>query len=143
MSANMELAKQRGISQENIEAIDTLHEMLERLIASYTLEIPYEEARDLVRLAEVTLQYLWGFPQDDLYHTWYKRLNQRHMQLTWIGRTFRDMDSGTQRTIRDRHDVRERGIFGIGMGFIDFGVVGGYHRIVGNLVEIAHLKEIE
>jgi len=133
---NMELAKQRGISQENIEAINALHTLLERLIQSYTLDVPYQEARDLVRSVEFTLQKLWGFPQDDLYHTWYKRLNQRYMELTWIGRTFKDMDSGTQRTIRERHDVRERGLFGVGTGAIDFGVAGGYHRVLGNLKEI-------
>lgn len=136
MTANLELAKQRGISQENIEAINSLHELLERLISCYTLEVDYQEALDLVRSTEFTLQRLWGFSEDSLYHTWYKKLNQRHMQLTWIGRTFRDMDSGTQRTILERHGVRERGIFGVGMGFIDFGVAGGYHRIVGNLKEI-------
>lgn len=133
---NMELAKQRNISQENIEAINTMHELLEKLIQSYTLDVPYQEARDLVRSVEFSLQRLWEFPQDELYHTWYKRLNQRHMELTWIGRTFKDMDSGTQRTIRERHDVRERGLFGVGMGAIDFGVAGGYHRILGNLVEV-------
>ncbi len=133
---NMELAKQRGISQENIEAINALHELLEKLISSYTLDVPYQEARDLVRSVEFTLQRLWEFPQDELYHTWYKRLNQRHMELTWIGRTFKDMDSGTQRTIRERHDVRERGLFAVGMGAIDFGVAGGYHRVLGNLKEI-------
>ncbi len=134
---NMELAKQRGISQENIEAINALNILLERLIKSYTLDVPYHEARDLVRSVEFTLQRLWEFPQDELYHTWYKLLNQRHMELTWIGRTFKDMDSGTQRTIRERHDVRERGLFGVGMGAIDFGVAGGYHRILGNLVEVS------
>lgn len=136
MTANLELAKQRDISQENIEAINILHELLERLISSYTLEVDYQEARDLVRSTEFTLQRLWGFSEDSLYHTWYKKLNQRHMELTWIGRTFKDMDSGTQRTIRDRHDVRERTIFYVGMGFIDFGVANGYHRTVGNIVEI-------
>jgi hypothetical protein len=136
LTANRQLAAQRNISQENIEAIDALHEMLEKLIASYTLEIPYEEARDLVRSVEFALQKLWDFPQDEMYHTWYKRLNQRHIELTWIGRTFKDMDSGTQRTIRERHDVRERGLFGVGMGAIDFGVANGYSRIIGNLVEI-------
>lgn len=136
MTANLELAKQRGISQENIEAINSLHQLLERLISSYTLEADYQEARDLVRSTEFTLQRLWGFSEDSLYHTWYKKLNQRHLELTWVGRTFRDMDSGTQRTIRDRHDVRERTIFYVGMGFIDLGVANGYHRIVGNIVEI-------
>lgn len=136
MTANLELAKHRGISQENIEAINNLHELLERLISSYTLKVDYQEARDLVRSVEFTLQRLWGFSDDSLYHTWYKKLNQRHLELTWIGRTFKDMDSGTQRTIRERHDIRERTIFYVGMGFIDFGVAGGYHRIVGNIVEI-------
>lgn len=136
MTINLELAKQRGISQKNIEAIKSLHELLERLIGSYTLEVDYQEARDLVRSTEFMLQRLWGFSEDSLYHTWYKKLNQRHMELTWVGRTFKDMDSGTQRTIQERHDIRERGTFGVGMGLIDFGVANGYHRIVGNLVEI-------
>lgn len=133
---NMELAKQRGISQENIEAINALHVLLEKLISSYTLEVPYSEAHELVTSVEFTLQKLWGFPQDELRHTWHKRLNQRYMELTWIGRTFKDMDSGTQRTIRERHDVRERGLFEVGRGAIDFGVAGGYHRVLGNLKEV-------
>ena len=70
MSANRDLAKARNISRENIVAIDALHEMLEKLIASYTLEIPYEEARDLVRSANMTLSNLWGFTYDERYDQW-------------------------------------------------------------------------
>ena len=137
MTCNRELAKARNISQENIEAIDALHEMLEKFIASYTLEVPYEEARDLVRSAEFTLQKLWDFPQDECYHTWYKRLNQRWMELRWLGKTYRCAKTGVTFTVTKPY-VYEKNFIGIGICGLDLGVAGGYNRIIGNLKEITH-----
>jgi len=134
MTANLELAKQRGISEENIEAINALHELLERLISSYTLDVPYQEARDLVRSANLTLSNLWGFTYDERFDQWTPRFEKGHMELVWAGRTFRCEDTGTVRTIEVK-DVGVCRLWGCGNGMIDFGR-NGYHRIVGNLKEI-------
>ena len=135
MSANMELAKQRGISQENIEAINSLHELLERLISCYTLEVDYQEARDLVRSANKTLSDLWGFTYDERFDQWTLRFEKRHMELVWADRTFRCEDTGTVRTI-EAEDVGVCRLWGCGNGCIDFGRPMSYSRIIGNLVEI-------
>lgn len=132
---NIELAKQRGISQENIEAINSLQELLEKLISSYTLEVDYTEARDLVRSAELTLQRLWEFPEDERYHSWVDMLADKHLELVWAGRTFECQSTGERRTLT-KHDTHERNFIAIGACNIDFGVAGGYHRILGNLKEI-------
>lgn len=136
---NMELAKQRNISQENIEAINALHTLLERLIQSYTLDVPYQEARDLVRSANMTLSNLWGFTYDERYDQWTPRFEKRHMELIWAGRTFRCEDTGTVRTIEAK-DVGVCRLWGCGNGMIDFGRIGEYHRVIGNLVEVFPVK---
>lgn len=135
MSANRDLAKARNISQENIEAIDALHEMLEKLIDSYTLEIPYEEARDLVRSVEFTLQKLWNFSIDERYHTWYKRLEYRYLELKYAGKTFKCTETGEIVTI-DESVCYPRSFCVIGKSALDMGVPGGYSRIIGSLEEI-------
>ena len=143
MSANRTLAKQCGLSEQAIEYIDQLHDLLEKLIASYTLDVDYHEALELVESVEFDLQRLWKFSEDRRYHTWRNKLARRWMELTWVGRTFVCTISGVERTI-EKEDVKERGLFGVGkQGFIDFGVGGGYHRIVGNITEVTkeNLKE--
>lgn len=135
MSANMQLAEQRGISQGNIDEINKLHELLERLIALYTLEVDYEEARDLVRSANKTLSDLWGFTYDERFDQWTPRFEQRHMQLVWVGRTFRCKETGAVRTIEAK-DVGVCRLWGCGKGLIDFGRPMVYSRSIGNLVEI-------
>lgn len=132
---NMELAKQRGISQENIEAINSLHELLEKLISSYTLEVAYTEARDLVRSANMTLSSLWGFTYDERFDQWTPRFSQRWMELTWLGRVFECQETGDVQKI-ELDDVYECNLWPCGNGGIDLGRAGGYHRILGNLKEI-------
>ncbi len=135
MTCNRQLAAQRNISQENIEAIDALHDLLEKLITSYTLEIPYEEARDLVRSVEFTLQKLWGFSIDERYHTWYKQLEYRYLEFKYAGKTFKCTETGEIVTI-DKSVCYPRSFCVIGKSALDMGVPGGYRRIIGNLVEI-------
>lgn len=135
MTANLELAKQRNISQENIEAINALHGLLERLIACYTLAVPYQEARDLVRSANMTLSNLWGFTYDERFDIWSTRFNRRWLELTFAGRTFECSITGEKRTIKPE-DCYECSFVPIGNSFLDMGVAGGYHRVLGNLKEI-------
>ena len=135
MAANHDLAKARNISQENIEAIDALHNLLERLIASYTLEIPYEEARDLVCSANMMLSNLWGFTYDERLDVWTRRFNKRWLELTFAGRTFECRDTGEQRTIT-AEDCYECAFIPIGHSWLDVGRAGSYHRISSDLLEV-------
>lgn len=143
MSANRTLAKQRGLSEQAIQYIGQLHDLLEKLIASYTLDVDYHEALELVESVEFDLQRLWQFSEDRRYHTWRHKLAQRWMELTWVGRTFYCQSSYKLYTFT-KWDIQERKLVPIGVsGFIDLGVAGGYHRIVGNIVEVTkeNLKE--
>lgn len=132
---NMELAKQRGISQENIEDINALHSLLDKLISSYTLDVDYREARDLVMSAENQLQKLWDFPVNENYHSWYLKLNKRWMELTWLGRVFQCQETGVVKQI-ELDDVYECNMWVCGNGAIDLGRAGSYNRVLGNLKEI-------
>lgn len=81
MSANMELVKQRGISDENVERINTIHEALFNLIDAYTLECDYKATCELITQADYGLQFLWGFSHDSRFHTWVGRLAAKHLRL--------------------------------------------------------------
>lgn len=135
MTANRPLAKQRGLSEQAIQYIDQLHDLLEKLIASYTLDVDYHEALELVESVEFDLQRLWQFSEDLLYHTWRHKLAERWMCLTWANRVFRCNETGIIREVNPC-DISERCLLRVGDGCIDLGVAGGYRRIVGNITEV-------
>lgn len=139
MTVNRELVKQRNISPEKVEMIDKMHSLLEKLISSYTLEIPYEEAKELVHSAEFSLQELWGFPRDIRYHTWIEKLAQQWMNLRWAGRIYRCDETGKE-VVLTYNKVYERNYIKIGNGAIDLGVADGYYRIIGNIREVTFAK---
>ena len=141
MTANRTLAKQRGLSEQAIQYIDQLHDLLEKLIASYTLDVDYQEALELVESVEFDLQRLWKFSEDRRYHTWRRKLAQRWMDLTWAHRAFRCNETGITRKL-NLGDISERCLLRVGDGFIDLGVAGGYHRIVGNITEITNMEKV-
>lgn len=141
MTANRTLAKQRGLSEQAIQYIDQLHDLLEKLVASYTLDVDYHEALKLVESVEFDLQRLWQFSEDRRYHTWRNKLAQRWMDLTWVGRTFRCNETGVIKVI-DRLVVIERCLIQVGDGILDLGVAGGYHRIVGNITEMTNMEKV-
>ena len=136
MTANREIAKQRNISTENVEMIDKLHDLLEKLLDSYSLEIPYEEAKEIVHSAEESLQVLWNFPVDRSRHTWIDKLNQKYLELCFVGRTFEETTTGIQYTIQPE-DVYECALIRIGeSAYVDVGRAGFYSRFGGNIEEI-------
>lgn len=135
MSANLDLVKERNISDENVERINAIHEGLEQLIDTYSLECDYDSTIELIRQAEYALQDLWGFNLDTLYHTWVNVFNQKHFKLQWVGRTFQCVETGAVRTIPE--DIYQRQIITIsGNSAIDLGVANGYSRTIGNLTEV-------
>lgn len=137
MAVNMVLANRLGISQENIEKINAIHEDITALVDSYEIESQeiYTSTRQQITRFEFMLQELWGFSQDSRYHTHVQRLADKHLQLEWVGRAFQCVKTRKVKTI-EKEDVSERGTWGVGECFIDFGRANGYSRIVGELEEI-------
>lgn len=132
MAANMELAKQQGLSTQAIMRIDTLHDALDAFIASLTLDHDEHDARAYVRDIEYDLQELWGFDQNSRYHTWVHKVSRRFRELQYLGVVYLCKDSHETRTI-GRQELECGVLVGVGRGFIDF---GGVVRIVGNLERV-------
>ena len=61
--------------------IDSIHDKLNTLLETYSLECDYQATQDLFTKAEYELQSLWGFEQDSSKHKWTKRLHARHQRL--------------------------------------------------------------
>lgn len=135
MSANMELAKARNISESNIDHINAIHDALEKMIECYSLECDYDSVIEMFHFAEFTLQELWGFTRDARYHTWVNRLTQQHLNLMYGGRTFWCNDSKVKRTLTG--PFHQGQLIGVGEGFIDINVA--YHRKVGNITELVQI----
>ena len=135
MAHNKQLADERGISQQDREYIDQLHVLLFKLIDSYTLDVPYEEAEALVKSANKTLSDLWGFEYNPYYDQWTPRLAQKWMHLTWEGKRFRCKDTGEEVLIFGDM-IYEGSFIPVGNGAVDLGRVNSYHRIIGNIEEI-------
>lgn len=135
MTANPELVKERNISPENVEYINQFHDLLAKLINSYTLEIPYQEAKELVQSANKSLSDLWGFVYNPAYDTWTPRLTEKWMKLTFAGRKFRCKDTGDVVEI-DIDDCYETSYIPVGSSGLDLGRADSYYRIIGNIEEI-------
>lgn len=135
MVANTELAKVRGISDEGVEAIDSIHEIIDCIIALADRNDDREtrlRAFDNVENLEYELQKLWGFDQNNVYHTWGQRLFKRYRELDYVDSVYRCNQSGERRTIK-LQDVEKGGVVTVGEGFIDFGSVV---RRVGNIEKV-------
>lgn len=137
MAVNMVLANRLGISQENIEKINAIHEDIATLVDSYEIESPeiYTSTRQQITRFEFMLQELWGFRQNASYHTHVQRLADKHLQLEWVGRVFQCVKTRKVKTI-EKADVYECGTWCVGECMIDFGRAGAYSRIVGEIEEI-------
>ena len=136
MAANLDLAKARGISDDDIAMINVLHEHLEMVIAETTKDDDREERIKHVRSIEFLLQDLWKFTRDSDFHTWVHKLYNRFRELDYVGTTFRCTETGSKRVVErvDLHLGSKGYLFTVGKGFIDF---GGYHvRIVGPLERV-------
>lgn len=138
MSANLELAKQRGISDEHVRRINVIHQELEDCLNEpddYLREIDRGQMTNHFKQLEYTLQRIWGFSEDSMYHTWGTRLCKRFREVDYLGAVYRCNETGFERTVTTGDLVASsHALFGVGKGFIDF---GGVVRIVGNLERIA------
>lgn len=131
MTANLELAKERGLSEEEIVEVNKLHNHLEALI-DYSISKSWsKEIEDAIHEMENSLQRLWKFPEDKRFHTWAPRYA---FLCTWFGRTFKCLDTGE--TITLGKDIRPKQFISFGKCAIDLGVLNGYSRKIGNIQEI-------
>lgn len=137
MTANRELAKQRGLSEDDIDCIDVLHEMVDYVMkmgvdGNYTDEF----VKDYLEKIEYELQSCWKFEPNEAYHTYYKKyLVKKH----WANRKFKCTETGEVLTIP--WEVKETDCFYFGKCMIDVGRAGFYSRASGDFLEIE--EEIE
>lgn len=137
MTANRDLARLRGISEETCQYIDEVHRGLNNLLALWAGESWEEPRHKLIESTEFMLQELWGFEQDSAYHTWTKRYK---FKTEWAGRVFRCTTTGECFTIPA--SVEERDFYQIGEGGVDVGRLNFYSRFIGNIEEIERNTQI-
>lgn len=72
---NLELAKQKGLSEERVTAIKELHKQAEAILRRPEHYGEAEEVLELLTAIEYSLQLLWGFPTDKAYHSYSFKLD--------------------------------------------------------------------
>lgn len=124
MTANRVLATQRGVSEEVCKKIDQLHEDIDTYIARAIKENISECLVEVyLKDMEFLLQELWGFPEDDRYHTYFKKYQ---FKKEWCDMVFRCNTTGQEFTVP--FDVNECAFFQWGEAFVDVGRLGFYSR---------------
>ena len=128
---NMQLAKARGLSDEDIKQIEYLHGSLELCLGRGCLHGYDEDLYKAIEQFEYLLQDLWGFPRDVKEHKWKHRYK---FKSQWAGRTFRCNTTGDEFTIPN--SVEERDFYSFGEAFVDVGRLDCYARF-------SNCKEVE
>lgn len=138
MTANRELAKQRGLREEDIDYIDILHGM-----ADYVMKMGADGnytdtfVEKYLRQIEFELQSCWKFEQNETYHTYYKNYLSKKQ---WVNRKFKCIKTGE--VLEIPWEVKETDCFFWGDGcMIDVGRAGFYSRASGDFLEIREEKE--
>lgn len=74
MTVNLELAKQQGLTEDTITAINVLHKRLDAILARPTMFADEKDVARIVESFEFVLQSLWGFPLDRNYHRYWNKV---------------------------------------------------------------------
>lgn len=74
MSINMKLAEARGLDENTITAIESVHSLLVSVLNHPEKFDKPSEVVEVVESVEFTLQLLWGFPTNRNYHKWWNRV---------------------------------------------------------------------
>lgn len=135
MAHNKTLAKLRGISEEDTQKIDEIHEQINELMNRASLGVFNYSVYNAIEQLEFWLQKLWKFEVNPTYHT-YKHAYAFKVQ--WCGRRFRCVNTGEEFVIP--FEVKERDYFAWGDVAVDVGRLNGYHRIIGKVEEIVAEK---
>ena len=75
MTANRELAKKQGLSEDDIIAINTVHQRMEAFLKRPGMYANPKDCPDVVTAFETVLQALWYFPLDKKFHRYQFELN--------------------------------------------------------------------
>lgn len=127
MTVNRALASLKGISKENINKINKIHNILEELIlGSIVVGRDDVAVLDEIMDLEYQLQELWGYPLNSAFHTWRRRYL---FKKQWAFTTWECQKTGERFTIP--YDVEEIDYFKIGEGWIDVGRYNLYSRMSG------------
>jgi hypothetical protein len=73
---NMDLVRQRGLTEKEVLHLYDLHEVREELFERFEATADREELRELVNKLETLefeMQVAWRFPVDRNFHTWWYR----------------------------------------------------------------------
>lgn len=127
MTACRKLAASRGVDERTCKEIDTLHLIIEDyILLAIKNSLLDDTVHTCLKELDFMLQQLWDFPEDEKFHTLYKKyLFKKH----WVGRKYRCNKTGEEFTIP--FDIYERDFFHVGEGFIDLGRLNCYSRFGG------------
>jgi len=131
MTANRYLAAQRGIDEATCLVIDQMHEDIDAFIRdAIDNNADEQHVRQYLTTHDFCLQHFWKFPQDEKFHTLYKKyLFKKH----WYGKKYKCTKTGETFTIP--FEVSECGLYHVGEGYVDVGRLGFYCRF-SNVVEV-------
>lgn len=130
MTANLELAKERGISKEDILQINAIHEQIERIIDKRCGMGFNTVVFKMITNCEYNLQRLWKFEPDDNYHTYAPRYK---FLCNWCGRTFKCVETGAVITLGK--DIYPKQYITFVNCAVDLGNEA-YSRRIGNMEEV-------
>ena len=120
---NKILGDKLGISQEERDEIDRIHERLGDLVSRANLGVFNQSVYNAIEEYERQLQSLWGFPRNERKHTWKHRYK---FKCTWVGRLFQCQSTGEIFEIPET--VEERDFYSWGEAYVDVGRFDCYSR---------------
>lgn len=128
MTINRQLAKDRGLSEDVINEIERIHNLIGKFTRAWVLsdELFSQERKDKLHCLEYQLQRLWGFSEDHGYHRY---AYEYEFKCQWVGKTYRCTKTGKEFTIP--YEVNQCDLFPVGEGFVDVGRVYCYARFSG------------
>lgn len=127
---NMELARRKGLDQYEIDTIEAIHVRVDRLMETARLGNFNQTTYNWIENLEYSLQDLWGFEQNEKFHTHKHRYK---WACRWIGSKWKCLDTGEELVIGE--DIEYGDYIRVGNGAVDLGN-HYYSRICGNVVEI-------
>lgn len=115
MSVNMQLAKERGLSEHEVDLLNQLHTLFDEVSVSGHL-YPHDEWVETMHKLEYAMQDVWGFENDFVYHS---RTELALFRSKWAGTKVQCTKTGEVFIIPE--DVKYKQFFKVGEGFIDVG----------------------
>ena len=131
MTASRTIAAQRGIPEATCLEIDKLHEDIDEYI-EWAIKEKVSECLVEVYLKdlEFLLQELWEFPEDDRFHTYFKKYL---FKKQWYSRSFKCNTTGQVFTVP--MSVKECDFYQWAEAYLDVGRLNLYSRM-SNCTEI-------